>query len=394
MRQPLTLSAKEAAAELGVSLPTLYAYVSRGLIRSEAPTGGRTRLYRADDVRALVMRRDRPADTAGERALDWGAPVLESAITLITADGLYYRGRDAGDLATGATLETVAALLWDVSEDPFTEPPPALPSLAAGLAALDPLDRLLALLPLAAADDLRSMNRTPLGLARTGARVLRLVAGVLAQAQPSQQPLHRQLADAWGVTGEGVELIRGAMVLCADHELNASAFTVRCVASTGANPYAALSAGIGALRGPRHGGMTARVAALLPGLLTGPDPVRSLSALLARGEELPGFGHPLYPQGDVRAAWLLRRMAAAWPQDDRLHRALALARAATDLAGSPPTIDFALVLLADRLGLPPHAPIALFTVGRSVGWVAHLLEQVRSGVLIRPRARYTGLRPG
>ncbi|MBJ7417950.1 MAG: citrate synthase family protein [Niveispirillum sp.] len=393
MTAPLTLSAKEAAAELGVSLATLYAYVSRGLIRSDAPAGGRTRLYRAEDVRALVTRRDRPVEAASDRALDWGAPVLESAITLITGDGLYYRGRDAGDLAAGATLEAVASLLWDSTEDAFAEEPPALPAFANLPPGLDPLDRLLSLLPLAAAGDLRSVNRTPAGLARTGARILRLTAGILTGTNPSALPLHQQLCGAWGVAGPGAELIRAALVLCADHELNASAFTVRCVASTGASPYAALSAGIGALRGPRHGGMTARVAAILPGLLDAPDPAQALAAHLARGDELPGFGHPLYAKGDVRAAWLLKRMAATWGADTRMRRALALARTATEMAGTPPTIDFALVLLADRLGLPPHAPITIFTLGRSAGWVAHLLEQTRSGVLIRPRARYTGVRP-
>lgn len=394
MPTPLTLSAKEAAAELGVSLATLYAYVSRGLIRSEAPAGGRTRLYRADDVRALVAKRDRPAEAAGDRALDWGAPVMESAITLITGDGLYYRGRDAGDLAAGATLEAVASLLWDSAEDAFADAPPALPAFVSLPPGLDPLDRLLSLLPLVAAADLRAVNRTPAGLARTGARILRLTASILAGTPPSVLPLHQQLCAAWGVTGPAADLIRASLVLCADHELNASAFTVRCVASTGASPYAALSAGIGALRGPRHGGMTARVAALLPGLLDAPDPVQALAAFLARGEELPGFGHPLYPSGDVRAAWLLKRMGATWGADTRMRRALALARAATEMAGTPPTIDFALVLLADRLGLPPSAPITIFTLGRSAGWMAHLLEQTRSGALIRPRARYMGIRPG
>ncbi|MBP7335154.1 citrate synthase family protein [Niveispirillum sp.] len=393
MSTPPTLSAKEAAAELGVSLATLYAYVSRGLIRSEPSSGGRTRLYRADDVRALVARRDRPAETSGERALDWGAPVLESAITLITGNRLYYRGRDVADLAAGSSVESVAGLLWDVTDDPFAEDPPDPPPLIGLPSDLDPLDRLLAVLPLAAVGDRRAVNRTPAGLARTGARILRLTSAILAGTVPSAQPLHQQLCTAWDVSGAGAELIRATLVLCADHELNASAFTVRCVASTGASPYAAISAGIGALRGPRHGGMTARLAAVLPGLLDAPDPAAALSAFLARGEELPAFGHPLYPQGDVRATWLLKRMAASWGGDARMRRALALARAATDLAGTPPTIDFALVLLADRLGLPPHAPLTLFTLGRSAGWMAHYLEQARSGVLIRPRARYTGLRP-
>lgn len=398
MNTPLTLTAKEAAAELGVSLATLYAYVSRGLIRSEATNGGRARLYRAEDVHALVARRDRPADAAPDRALDWGAPVLESAITLITGGGLYYRGRDATALAQEASLETVAGLLWESAEDAFCDgEPPSLPALAAQLpAGIDPLDRLLTLLPLAGAADLKAVNRTPAGLARTGARILRLTGAVLAGTEPTRQPLHQMLAGAWGVRDAAAQgLIRATLVLCADHELNASAFTVRCVASTGANPYACISAGIGALRGPRHGGATGLVAALLPRLLDGPEtPAQALAALLARGEEAHGFGHPLYPEGDIRAQWLLRRMKQVWPQDQRLARALELARAGKEIAGLPPTIDFALVLLADRLGLPPTAPLILFTVGRTVGWMAHLLEQVRSPVLIRPRARYTGIRPG
>lgn len=398
MEQPLTLSAKEAAAELGVSLATLYAYVSRGLIRSEATAGGRARLYRAEDIQALLARRDRAGDSSGgERVLDWGAPVLESAITLITGDGLYYRGRDATALAREATLERVACLLWEASDNPFDEQPPALPALAAQLpAAMDPLDRLLTLLPMAGAADLRAVNRTPAGMACTGARLLRLTTAILTGRAPATMLIHQQLAAAWSVKAdEAVDLIRATLVLCADHELNASAFTVRCVASTGADPYACLSAGIGALRGPRHGGITGRLAALFPLLLDGPSsPAEAVAALLRRGEELPGFGHPLYPHGDVRAAWLLRRMREIWPDDSRLDKALALARAGSDLAGTPPTLDFALVLLADRLSLPASAPLILFTIGRTSGWVAHLLEQVRSPMLIRPRARYIGPRPG
>lgn len=395
MDTPLTLTAKEAAAELGVSLPTLYAYVSRGLVRSEPRAGGRTRLYRAEDVRALMARRDKPE--GAEKPLDWGAPVLESAITLVPGDGLYYRGRDATRLAASASLETVAALLWDCQGDPFAEPPPTVPEGFAGVRAalgpLEPVDRLQVLLPLAAAADLRALNRTPDGMARTGARILRWVAAILADGDPSPGPAHESLAKAWGVAAEDADLLRAALVLCADHELNASTFTVRCVASTGATPYACVLAGIAALRGPRHGGMAARVQALLPGLLSAPDPAAAIAALLARGEELPGFGHPLYPAGDVRAKTLMKLLAAARPGDPLVRKAQAVAAAAAEVAGQPPTIDFALALLADRLGLPQSAPLSLFTLGRTAGWVAHLLEQAQSPALIRPRARYVGLRP-
>src|SRR5215207_5132451 len=107
------LTAREAAEELGVSRATLYAYVSRGMIRSEA-AGGRSRRYRAEDVRRLKERKERrrDPDAVVEGALSWGTPVMESAITLVTDDGLYYRGRDVVELSAGSTVEEVAALIW------------------------------------------------------------------------------------------------------------------------------------------------------------------------------------------------------------------------------------------------------------------------------------------
>jgi citrate synthase len=109
------LSAVQAAHALGISLATLYAYVSRGLIRSEAADGAkRRRRYRAEDVRALKQRKElrRNPAKAVEGALHWGEPVLESAITMIADDRFYYRGHDAIGLAESRSIEEVAALLW------------------------------------------------------------------------------------------------------------------------------------------------------------------------------------------------------------------------------------------------------------------------------------------
>ncbi len=102
------LTAGEAAAELGVSLPTLYSYVSRGMVRSEAAEGGRrSRRYRAEDVRALKERKERRRDPerVAEGALRWGAPVLESGITLVDGGRLFYRGLDVEGLAAGCGIE-------------------------------------------------------------------------------------------------------------------------------------------------------------------------------------------------------------------------------------------------------------------------------------------------
>src|SRR5215469_11235432 len=112
------LSSKEAARRLGVSPATLYAYVSRGLLRSEGSDGQRERRYRADEVSRLKRQRDvgRKAEAIAANALDFGTPVLESSLTLIRDGRLYYRGFDATRLARASSLETVAQLLWQCDE--------------------------------------------------------------------------------------------------------------------------------------------------------------------------------------------------------------------------------------------------------------------------------------
>src|SRR5690606_21355276 len=115
----------EAAAELGVSVATVYAYVSRGLLRSLPQPGSRRRLYRRDDLRALREGREVPADMASPLA------PIESGITLLRGDAVFHRGRDLADLARRSSLEAVARLMWDIADpDPFALPPPVLPAAA------------------------------------------------------------------------------------------------------------------------------------------------------------------------------------------------------------------------------------------------------------------------
>lgn len=398
MTTPVYLSAREAAAELGVSVPTLYAYVSRGLLRSEAAGLGRRKRYRADDVRTLVERRG-GGEAANGAGPAWGGPALESEITLIADGAFYYRGRDALALASHAGLEAVAALLWNSSDsDPFAAPLPAdlLPALAAELgrtATLEPIPRAISAMARLAAHDAQAFALTAPARAALGARILRLMAPALVGSALGAGPLHQAVGQAWRLDARATDLVRTALVLVADHELNASTFTVRCVASTNANLYLAVAAGLAALSGPLHGGGVARVEAMLAEL-DGKDPARAVARRLQRGDDLPGFGHRLYPDGDPRARLLMQRLHGGFDGDPALGHGLAVADAVRRLAGIAPNVDYALGLLARLLGRPSTAGLVLFALGRTVGWIAHALEQYRLGRLVRPRARYVGIIPG
>ncbi|MEJ7842684.1 MAG: citrate/2-methylcitrate synthase, partial [Rubrobacter sp.] len=183
------MTAREAAGELGVSLPTLYAYVSRGMVRSEAVEGGRrSRRYRVEDVRALLERKERRRnpERVAEGALRWGAPVLESGITLVDGGRLFYRGRDVEELAVGSSIEEVAALIW--AGDPgrageiFASPeglPRRVRETLATLEGLPPVEVFQALLPVAAAGDPAGYDLRPAAVARTGVKILGLMAGAV-----------------------------------------------------------------------------------------------------------------------------------------------------------------------------------------------------------------------
>jgi citrate synthase len=395
------LTARQAADALGVALATLYAYKSRGQLQSE-PSPGRPREHRyyRDDIDRLRERKETRRDPAkaAARGLHWGSPVLSSGVTLIHNGKLYFRGRDALKLSENATLEQVAELLWAAEATElgrlFAQPCALSPRQLAHIrtCAKDPMVRMQTALPLAGAVDLASYDLRPAAVRQAGARILRLLTTVVA-GRESRALVHMVLRAAWTPGSAAVgEVIRMALVLCADHELNISAFTARCAASAGASPYDAVSAAMAALKGSRHGGETERVSALFSEAET-PRRVRSVLANRLRGgERLPGFGHPLYPAGDPRAA-VLMRLAEAGSNREQWILTRALARAARELLHELPNLDFGLVALARAYGLPEHAPVVLFALGRTVGWIAHVIEQYACDELIRPRASYTGPAP-
>jgi citrate synthase len=174
------------------------------------------------------------------------------------------------------------------------------------------------------------------------------------------------------------------LVVLADHELNASSFATRIAASTGADPYACIAAGLAALSGPKHGTAPEEVARFADE--AGPDAAKAaVRALRKKQQHPPGFGHPLYPHGDPRAEPLL-----AFARTSSARRARTLL-AITDASDTHPTCDVGLAATVAALGLQPSAAPALFAVARSAGWLAHVLEQRAVGYLLRPRARYIGV---
>jgi citrate synthase len=202
---------------------------------------------------------------------------------------------------------------------------------------------------------------------------------------PGHASLHEALAAQWTLAGAGADLVRQTLVLLADHDLNASTFACRVAASTGASMAACLLAGLCALSGPVHGGAAAALLRLIRASETD-DATLVIRQWLDLHGALPGFGHPLYPEGDARANALLDRIAP----DPALDR---LARAVMDEAGQRPNIDFALAALTRAYELPDDAPFTLFLLGRSVGWAAHAIEQAGLRKIIRPRGIYTGAMP-
>jgi len=397
------LSAQDAAERLGVNLATLYAYVSRGKIDSRPGPDGRSREYRTNDIEHLIERRQagRGAAKGAAHSLTWGLPVLETRISLIRPPhGHYYRGQSAIALAqSGDSLEDTARLLWDCNDsDPFATPPSRTwPKAVAALLhqhGLPPLERTAAALPLLSltAPYLHSTDASQ--RREAAARLLRETAALLCNTRPDQRPIHQLIAETWRRGDTHLpELVRSALVLCADHELNASAFATRVAASTGASLHAAVCAGLAALSGPQHGGATARAYALLQDTTREGHPAEHVRERLRHGGELAGFGHPLYPEGDPRATLLLKMLRETHPRLAGFAHIQDLSDAVSDSCGRQPSLDFALAAIASLYELGADAALSLFAAGRMAGWLAHSLEQQDSGSLIRPRANYAGALP-
>jgi len=392
MQDELYVSAETAAQMLSVSLPTLYAYVSRKKIRSQSIPGTRRNRYWRADIERVAGGDEVPA---AERP---GGLRRETDITLITEQGPHYRGENAVRLSETASVEDVAALLWqadrsEVFKSALPNAPARLSEMLRLFSGTSAADRATAVFPFIEIANPRAYDLTRDGMCQTGVDVLRWLAAFLINTHsPSNDPLHVSVARGLGASDDMADLIRRVMVLSADHGFEPGTYAVRAVASTGVTPYRSVLTGLSVSMGRRTKiGRHEGLARLLNEVANSREPQDPIVRRMREGEEIPGFGSTLYRNGDPRARAVLQRLTEIFVDDTdfrKLQRAIAVVR---DSKGLEP--DFALtnVYLARRLGM--DSKDSLFILGRAVGWIAHSIEQYEVGGVIREPAMYTGPLP-
>jgi citrate synthase len=397
------LSADEAARRLGIKVESLYAYVSRGLVERHHGSDGRASTFDATAIDALA-RRGRPRLSSRQSSMNM---LIETRLTSISSHRILFRGHDAVSLAATTTFEQVAELLWTgvltTRTAPWTGSIVALPTTARLT------DSLAIIVALAAAADPYRADLQPAAVATTGRHLIativdslqlrrspastqsvpRLVLGDVIVRRSIAARLSMALSPRRPKPGM-VEVVNAALVLLADHELATSALAARVAASARSDPYSVVLAGLGAVNGPLHGGASVVVHGLLQ-QAADDGPTAAIAAALRSSGRVPGFGHPLYPEGDPRATALLRALRSALPGNRAVASAdhlVAVLRQRTDVQ---PNVDFSLAVLAHAAGMDANAGEAVFAVARIAGWLAHAIEEYGEAPLrFRPRASYIG----
>lgn len=400
------MSRDEALAALAVKAPTLYTYVSRGLIRSIATNGSRQRLFSRIDVEEIMLRSKSHEGGAAraQSAMHFGTPIINTSITNITPQGPIYRGHSAIDLARdGVTFEAVAHLLWQGTLVEKSTWPANVLSISpkrlveALQLQLPPEDilKLFSLIVLALGLPTGGLRKDgPDAILVSAQQIIQTLAcctGLLAQPDVpsgtvSGSTIAMTIAQALNATELcAASLINAALILCADMELTSGTFAARVTASSGSDLYACVAAGISA-----HAGGPGRSFDNCEEFLVGCERTIEQKLDLARsqGRRLAGFYYRIFPEGDPRARVLINLVKDAIPLSTQARNTLALIERVEKECDVQVGLAPALVVMTTALGLPRHAGAALWTLGRVAGQVAHIIEQRNQGFLMRPRAKY------
>lgn len=396
-RQLPTLTADEAMKLLGVQRSTLYAYVSRGYLRRWRGPDRRSR-FLAEDV-------ERVRERGRRRSVERPLLSVQSTITAVSADALFFRGLNALDLARTSSFEEGAAWLWTGSTSAGLAWTSDDAAMAVGRAVQEalpatvlPLDRLrVSAAAIAATDPLRYDTGTEAVLV-TARRQIAALVDCLPMRTGQQDAGGTIAARLWMRLGgadprpEHIRLLDAVLVLLLDHELSMSTLSARLAASIQADPYAVVSVGLSALGGPLHAVASLAAEDLLAEIRTPDRAAIAIGDRLRRGDRVPGLGHRLHTAGDPRARFVLDAMREVFPAE--LGVLEALLRAAAERSLPPANIDMALAALVRSAGMVRGASEAIFAVARSAGWIAHALEVYAAGDEAVPSVIYVGSRTG
>lgn len=368
-QNPFSMTAKEVCGVLNISRQTLYAYVSRGKVRASAQKGdARKSLYHAHDVDTLIAskKRGRSRRAIAKSTQSFGEPILKSDISHIDQGRLYYKGQDAIVLSQTATFEDIAKLLIDI--DLKTDRDQKFDRIKGRNA----FERMFA-----ATAELTVSKRIAPNENTYAAIIKYVLAAIFDTETLSDEPIHVQLAKYFSDNDDFIDVARRCLVLCADHELNPSAYTARIAASTDASTQACLLAALSTFSGTKHGSMTSMARWWVGRAAMKNDDQKA--AFIKAVKPPPGFGHPIYAQTDPRTEELLKYFKIPEGWEDISKRVIKAHKIY-------PNLDFSLATMEKSFKLRPKTGQTLFAFGRILGWIAHSEEQRKSGKLIRPRA--------
>jgi citrate synthase len=398
------LTTEQVAARLGVKRQTIYAYVSRGLLGRTLSDDGRTSLFDPREVEQLA-RRGRPRGSAPRSGRIEVA--IATSVAGIVDERLYYRGHEATTLAGACTFEQVAELLWTGAlpeEAHFALPRGALRAARRACAELPPggpsAERFAVACAALACEHPLRVDLRPARVREHAKLLLHAFVGVLPQqprrgrggtAKGRRRGPERLAWALWSRlsslprSAARVGLLDATLVLLADHELATSTLAARVAASTRADPYGVVLAGLGAMSGPLHGKAALSVHRLLQAAVEAPTPRHAVAEVISPDVLPPGFGHPVYRTGDPRALRLLQLMRGVVGGDQlrviaEVQEAAAGVSSESAAGGSGRStpavnVDFALGALAYAMEMPLGGTEAIFAIARTAGWIAHAMEE-------------------